>query len=423
MESQPEVSRFIPQSELFVPDYEGYVPLFVHGSHVFGRVRAHGRLWMVKSIVESERGLSANIVRLRKEFEIGVNLNHPGVVRMVDFADIPGAGLSIVMEDVGGSPLDRYLADEKPGKPRRLQLTEALIDAVAYIHSCGITHLDLKPANILVCHAGYPVRLIDFGLSDSADFAVLKKAGGTPEYAAPEQFADGYEADTTADVWSLATVIKRMSLPGVPRWIIHRCLNPNPAHRYPTACELREAIRSYRRRRSVAAWGVTVILSAAIVAGVAIAVGDKPKPVKDESEGSAAEFVSENIAVAEPVIATLPETAEAKAESPAYSDIVARHDALVADIARRGTLLLDSMEAVFELDSVPMEERGSLLAAAFGEFMRESNGRMFDFKSGCPEQLLRAKVPEWVTIYASPIDKVHRRYTTMLRQIVADASH
>ena len=56
-----------------------------------------------------------------------------------------------------------------------------------YIHAKQIVHRDLKPSNIMITHNGNHVKLIDFGLSDNDDFALLKQPAGTPGYISPEQ--------------------------------------------------------------------------------------------------------------------------------------------------------------------------------------------------------------------------------------------
>lgn len=72
-------------------------------------------------------------------------------------------------------------------------------------------HRDLKPSNIMITHNGQNVKLIDFGLSDSDSFCVLKSPAGTSGYIAPEQMLPGAKAEPRADIYSLGMVLGDMA--------------------------------------------------------------------------------------------------------------------------------------------------------------------------------------------------------------------
>ena len=72
-------------------------------------------------------------------------------------------------------------------------------------------HRDLKPSNIMITHNGQNVKLIDFGLSDSDSFCVLKSPAGTSGYIAPEQMLPGAKAEPRADIYSLGMVLGEMA--------------------------------------------------------------------------------------------------------------------------------------------------------------------------------------------------------------------
>ena len=61
------------------------------------------------------------------------------------------------------------------------------MDALEYIHGKQTAHRDLKPSNIMITRNGQHVKLIDFGLSDTDDYAVYKQPAGTEGYISPEQ--------------------------------------------------------------------------------------------------------------------------------------------------------------------------------------------------------------------------------------------
>lgn len=110
-------------------------------------------------------------------------------------------GLSREMSAENGD-IDRELAH---------RVAEQLTDALGYMHSKQIVHRDLKPANIMVTHNGRNVKLIDFSLSDSDVFDVLKLPAGTSGYIAPEQLLPGAKADTRADIYSFGKVLEQMA--------------------------------------------------------------------------------------------------------------------------------------------------------------------------------------------------------------------
>ena len=74
MQSPQEVSRFVPQTDIFTSSYEDYTELFHHGHHTFGCCTGHGRVWLVKSVAAAAVAPTALQTRLRKEFEIGLGL-------------------------------------------------------------------------------------------------------------------------------------------------------------------------------------------------------------------------------------------------------------------------------------------------------------------------------------------------------------
>lgn len=80
-----------------------------------------------------------------------------------------------------------------------------------YMHAKQTVHRDIKPSNIMVTHRGGDVKLIDFGLSDSETFCVLKIPAGTIGYMAPEQLLPGAKSDPSADIYSFGKVLEFMA--------------------------------------------------------------------------------------------------------------------------------------------------------------------------------------------------------------------
>ena len=144
---------------------------------------------------------------LQKEFEIGLQLEHPYICRTLGMEQVEGLGSTIVMEYVDGDTLENLISHNQLSAELAMKVVRQLLDALEYMHGKQIIHRDLKPANIMVTHRGKDVRLIDFSLSDSDAFCVLKSPAGTMGYIAPEQLEQGAKADARADIYSLGKVV------------------------------------------------------------------------------------------------------------------------------------------------------------------------------------------------------------------------
>ncbi|HEY6424986.1 MAG TPA: serine/threonine-protein kinase [Pseudonocardiaceae bacterium] len=153
--------------------------------------------------------------RFHTEARMTASLNHPGIAAVHDYGEAAGAADAgepdvafLVMELVAGEPLAAVLM-RQPRQPvdRTLDILQQAADALQAAHERGVVHRDIKPANILITPAGN-VKLTDFGIARAVDAAPVTRHGmvmGTAHYIAPEQ-ADGHEAGTAADVYSLGVV-------------------------------------------------------------------------------------------------------------------------------------------------------------------------------------------------------------------------
>lgn len=146
--------------------------------------------------------------RFRREAQTAARLAHPNIVHVFDTGEDDGE-LFIVMEYVEGESLAELLAREERIEPTRaLELADQACAALAYAHSQGVVHRDVKPANILLRTDGV-LKVADFGIASAADATALTQAGtllGTASYVAPEQ-ARGVKAGPQADVFSLGVVL------------------------------------------------------------------------------------------------------------------------------------------------------------------------------------------------------------------------
>lgn len=150
--------------------------------------------------------------RFNREAEIAATLWHPHIVSIHDRGDVDGQ-LWIAMDYVEGTDAAQLLAEKyRKGMPPALviRMITAVAEALDYAHQKGLTHRDVKPANILIANHdldGERIMLADFGIARRAD-DTSKLTGtnmtvGTVSYAAPEQLT-GETVDGRADQYALA---------------------------------------------------------------------------------------------------------------------------------------------------------------------------------------------------------------------------
>lgn len=152
--------------------------------------------------------------RLQQERQILASLQHPNIARLLDGGLTSDGRPYLVMEYVEGVAVDQYCDQNQLGITERLQLFQAICDAVHYAHQNLIVHRDIKPSNILVTEDG-SVKLLDFGiakLQDEQQPAFQTRADlrlMTPEYASPEQVL-GAPVTTATDTYALGVVLYKL---------------------------------------------------------------------------------------------------------------------------------------------------------------------------------------------------------------------
>lgn len=205
------------------------------------RINKMGRFRVLKCLKPEFRGNPTYEGLLRKEFEIGFSLDHPNICQYYSFLAHPSLGNCLEMEWIDGRSLEELIAGERPDASLSDSILDQLCDALSYIHSKQVLHKDLKPSNILVTHKGNVVKLVDFGLSDSSSYSVLKIPAGTAIYTAPEVLK-GAEADVRSEIYSLGLIIA--SLGPRHRMVVRKCCEPRPARRYASVAEVKKALHS-----------------------------------------------------------------------------------------------------------------------------------------------------------------------------------
>lgn len=178
-----------------------------------------GTVWLARDD-RLERDVAVKIVprervstgRFEREARAAARLSHPGIVTLYEaFADDDGAYL--VSEFVPGATLSELLAVGRLSDRDIVGIGIALCDALAYAHSQGVVHRDVKPSNILIperpASPTQIAKLTDFGVARVIGGDTLTRTGdvvGTAAYMAPEQ-AEGIEVTAAADLYALALVL------------------------------------------------------------------------------------------------------------------------------------------------------------------------------------------------------------------------
>ena len=205
-----------------------------------------GRKYVLKALAKPYRESTPHIELLRKEFTIGVGVDHPNIVRLLDFGHMDSIGWYIQMEFIDGITLDQFLETNPPMAIRR-RVIEQLLDALSCLHERQIIHRDIKPSNILITRNGSAVKLIDFGVSDTDDYVTFKQPAGSMSYIAPEQLACK-TIDNRADIYAVGKIIALL-FPHRYKYIVRTSTRVNPADRYSSCAQVVRAIRRADRVR------------------------------------------------------------------------------------------------------------------------------------------------------------------------------
>jgi eukaryotic-like serine/threonine-protein kinase len=223
------------------------------------------------------------VTRFSREARAAAKLESEHVARVLDVGTLEGGAPYIVMEYLEGRDLASVVSS-RGALPCDLAVGYILqaCEAVAEAHSLGIVHRDLKPGNLFLANrtSGAPVvKVLDFGLSKFANAGeenVTSESSilGSPLYMSPEQLMSARTADARSDIWSLGVVLYELltarapfqyeriaglvtailQKPAAPmdggevavppglQAVVHRCLEKDPAMRFPSVAHLAHAL-------------------------------------------------------------------------------------------------------------------------------------------------------------------------------------
>jgi serine/threonine-protein kinase len=222
--------------------------------------------------------------RLRHEAKTLALFDHPNIVRVYSSGELHGRNYLAFEYVAGGSLIERFV--DRPQPPvEAARLTQQLAGALHYAHQRGVLHCALKPSNVLLTADGVP-KITNFGLSlplagpESERRLPFRRL---PSYMAPE-LAEGRAADVgpATDVYALGAILYKLLTGGPPFLgetmaetlemvrtrpphppsgltpevpaaldaICLKCLEKDPARRYPSAGDLADALDRYVAGRS-----------------------------------------------------------------------------------------------------------------------------------------------------------------------------
>jgi serine/threonine-protein kinase len=152
------------------------------------------------------------VARFLREAQFGARVEHPNIVRTLDYGQSDTDRDYLAIEWAGGEILDKYAEKSGPLPCKEVAaIMSQICGAVQAAHDVGIVHRDLKPENIMYDPAARHIKLLDFGIAADTEATPdqrLTRAGffvGTLMYVAPEALS-GELVGPAADQYSLATI-------------------------------------------------------------------------------------------------------------------------------------------------------------------------------------------------------------------------
>lgn len=254
------------------------------GSLYRGRHRVLDRPVAIKFLHAHLAKDDVHMERFCREAKLAASLSHPNVVHVYDVGNAEDGSPYLVMDFLDGKSLATMLREMGAFPIKRaLPLMSQIAQGLAYAHSKGLLHRDLKLSNImLVNDSGYETaKIIDFGIAklmtedEANQLTQTGEVFGSPLYMSPEQ-CQGHKLDERSDIYSagcvmyemltgttpfkgdniVATVYKQMkedpapfsvvapdsAIPPVLEQIVFKALQKDPSKRFQNANELNDAI-------------------------------------------------------------------------------------------------------------------------------------------------------------------------------------
>ena len=158
------------------------------------------------------------VERFKREADTARELEHPHVVKVIDFGQTPDGSHFMTMEYLQGEELGNRIRREGALPAERVvRIIAQLADALDHAHSFGVIHRDLKPDNVFLVQSdeGDIVRILDFGsvklqVETGAKLTAFGTTLGSPYYMSPEQAMGKLDVDSRTDVFACAAILYEM---------------------------------------------------------------------------------------------------------------------------------------------------------------------------------------------------------------------
>lgn len=177
------------------------------------RRRSDGLIVAIKIIPATAARNQVLLQRFKREFNAARQIDHPNVVKAIEFCEQP-PNPYLVMEFVDGESLgQRIERDGKLSENEAKRIMAQVCQGLHRAHKQNLIHRDVKPDNILLTADGI-AKLTDLGLVKDVEGEMnLTRTGrglGTPHFMAPEQFRNAKSADIRCDIYSLGATMYMM---------------------------------------------------------------------------------------------------------------------------------------------------------------------------------------------------------------------
>ncbi len=228
-------------------------------------------------------------MRFEREAQAAGRIGSPHIVEVLDLGSLPSGARYMVMEFLEGESLGSRIERGVLSPIDLYPIAAQLLDGLIAAHGTGIVHRDLKPDNVYLQQrpGGDFVKLLDFGISkfgvlnDDSGLSMTRTGAvmGTPFYMAPEQARGSKQVDHRADLYAVGVILYECLTGQVPfrassfnelmfkialedprplrslaphvdealAAIVTKAMSREPAQRFSTAVELRQALTSWAK--------------------------------------------------------------------------------------------------------------------------------------------------------------------------------
>lgn len=173
----------------------------------------------IKVLHDSVARDHVSVERFKREYETAQELDHPHIVKVLEFGETGDSSYFMTMEFLEGEELSKAMAGdvERMTPERVVRMVCQIAAALDCAHSYGFVHRDLKPDNVFLCKSdsGDDVRLLDFGsvklqMEMGAKLTAVGTTLGSPYYMSPEQAMGATDLDQRTDVFALGAILYEM---------------------------------------------------------------------------------------------------------------------------------------------------------------------------------------------------------------------